>query len=306
MARKSTNVARDNARDAILAQAVGRVLVTPENARDPDANHPARRGLGDLPGIRKDARGNVLVQEVQADTSTVPASELIMNRDDQKLAHDILSEFKGAGSKLQTLKEKLDAARGGLSDIMFRLATRAAERMDAHPQWRMAMFDKFCLYVESEAVKDFKKATNWHAQPGAKEPKVKDAISPSWATYRGQIRRGLKAGYDPRQFASSTPFRTAAQDAERANRTPRTPAGDVANAAAGVDDPMVAGVLVKLTEIAAMVPEDKRNEAADIISAAMHQLQVLAGTVSQRSRRTRAGRKTATTPAATAEERTAA
>lgn len=269
--------------------------ITAETARDPLHEHAALKGLGDLPGIRKDAKGSVIAVEIQAETKTVEAKAIALTKDDEKFAHKLLSTFQGEAGKLAEIKGLLDAARTKVGDIILELAKRAADRMDDHPQWRLAMFDKFCAFMEADAVRMYKKATSWEKQPGVKEPTVREAVSPSWPTYRGQIRRGLKAGYDPRQFANSTAFRTIAAEAEKASRTPRTPAGDVTSAVQGVDDPMVAGVLIKLTEIASTVPEDKRDQAADIISDAMHKLQALAGTVTERSKRTRAGKATAPT-----------
>lgn len=272
MATQTQVTERSNAKDAIQAQANKRKRKTGASPRDPDANHPALRGLGDLPGIRKDAKGNVLEQTPQADPKTVNLADLVLNKKDMEVAQSVADKFRKEGGAYVSMKEKLEAAKGGLSNIMMEIAKRAAERASDNPQWRLAWFLRLCAYAESKAIADYKKQHGVNT-----EPKVKDAINPSWQTYKSQISRSINGGYNPAQFANGTAFRKAAAPAPR--RAPRTPEGgeEGALAAEGLAkaDPMIGGVMAKLMERLAKVPEEKRDEAAEILSTAMHDVEGL-------------------------------
>jgi hypothetical protein len=160
----------------------------------------------------------------QADPKGVEGIKL--DRKTLDSAAKIVGRFHDASTELQTLKDEVDAKRGGLSDICFQLAKLGAH-VAPKPEQRWAA-----------CVKVFESAEAWERQRFQKQnklaeiPTAREALGASWQTYKSQILKCVAAGLNPEDFANGTVFREAmSQTGNKARRGARQTAGTAAGVA---------------------------------------------------------------------------
>lgn len=159
----------------------------------------------------------------QADPKSVEGIKL--DRKTLDSAAKIVGRFHDASTELQTLKDEVNAKRGGLSDIAFQLAKLGAA-VAPKPEQRWAA-----------SVKVFDSAEAWERQRFQKQnklaelPTAREALGASWQTYKSQILKCVAAGLNPQDFANGTVFREAMSQTGNKARRPRQTAGTAAGAA---------------------------------------------------------------------------
>lgn len=142
---------------------------------------------------------------------------------------DIVKGFHKANEELVSLKQKTEAKRGGLSDILFQLC-KVGVADAPKPELRLAACIKVLDAAEAWERQRYTKANKLEELAPAKV-----ALGSSWQTYKSQILRCVRVGLNPADFANGTAFREAAnntgnQTRGNSRRGARQTAGTVAAA----------------------------------------------------------------------------
>jgi hypothetical protein len=179
-------------------------------------------------------------QEAQKTEGTValPGKALV------KQAEAIIHGFRAENDKLLTIKKQAEAQRGGLSDIVFKIVRLGWE--NSKPGERFL----FCQSLLDSAELAERVAYQKSEKLG-ETPTARVALGASWQTYKSQILKCVKAGYDPTAVVNGSLYRKLIAAPSRKPRTPE----------AGED----AGADTLATKLAASITSTLRTELQSAI-----------------------------------------